>query len=285
MKKFLIFLLLICLIIPQFVACDQNEENPNDLPPSEGNEPSEGGEPNAGDKPSEGGEPSEALTLRVGTYNIKNGGKGVSYKMSVLAEDIISCNLDIVGLQEVDINTTRSGKINGLKLLAEAAGYEYYSFAKAINYQGGQYGTAVLSRYPISSFEVTSLAVTDGMEKRSVGHAVIDVNGKSIDFYNTHLSYEDKDVRSSQFTKLSEMVKNSTTFILTADFNTSEDSDFAKFENSIRVNNKEFMTYSNKSPIDDIILCNKWSVISKEMKNIGSHSDHNLFWAEIKYEG
>ncbi|MBE6609409.1 MAG: hypothetical protein E7634_01930 [Ruminococcaceae bacterium] len=226
----------------------------------------------------------EKLTLRIGTYNIKNGGN-VDHDMSVIAQDIISCDLDIVGLQEVDMKTKRCGGIDTLKLLAEAAGYEYYEFTKAIDYQGGEYGTAIMSRYPITSFEVKKLPTNEGMEGRALGHAVIDVNGKSIDFFNTHLSYEDKDVIKKQFKQLHYNVKDSVTFIITADFNTSADSNFELIKNSVRANNKEFNTYSNKSAIDDIVLYNKWTVVDKGMMDIQGHSDHSLFWAEIQYKG
>lgn len=253
MKKILALLLALLLLVPCLASC-------------------------------KGEEPDE-LTLRVGTFNIKNGGKGVSYDMSVLANDIKACDLDVVGLQEVDVKTKRSGYIDALKLLAEAAGYQYYEFAKAIDYQSGEYGTAILSRYPIVSFEVTPLFVGAEMEGRSVGHAVIDVNGKNIDFFNTHLTVEDKNVRSSQFETLNEMVQGSATFIITADFNTEQESDFLKIKNSIRANNLQFKTFSGKSAIDDIILFNKWTVLDKGMKDIGTHSDHHLLWAEIKYDG
>ena len=87
------------------------------------------------------------------------------------------------------MNSTVGGR-NTLKILAEKAGYEYYYFCKAIDYQGGEYGTAIMSKYPIKSFEVIPLYGEDGIERRAMGHAVIDVNGTEIDYINTHLSYE-----------------------------------------------------------------------------------------------
>ena len=224
----------------------------------------------------------EKLTLRVGTYNIKNG-QMVSHDMSVLADDIISLNLDIVSLQEVDVNTDRCGNIDTLKLLAEAAGYEYYEFAKAIDRPGGEYGNGIMSRYPITSFEVLKLPTDADAEARSVGHAVIDVNGKSIDFFSTHLAHGNAEVRTKQFKQLYWYVKNSNTFIIAADFNTSKDSDFEQIKDSIRANNKEFLTAN--SPIDDIVLYKSWTIIDKGMLESNGHSDHNLFWTEIQYNG
>ena len=52
----------------------------------------------------------EIIALRVGTYNIQNGqNPGVAHDFSVIAQDILGAGLDIVGLQEVDKNTTRNG--------------------------------------------------------------------------------------------------------------------------------------------------------------------------------
>ena len=53
------------------------------------------------------GTKSNKVTLRVGTFNIQNGG-GVGHDFSVLAQDILDQKLDVVGLQEVDMFTSRN---------------------------------------------------------------------------------------------------------------------------------------------------------------------------------
>lgn len=259
MKRYLLLILAVCAAFSIFTSCNKPQSGPDDAEPD-----------------------GESLTLRVGTYNIKNGA-GVGYDMSVLASDITACNLDVVGLQEVDINTKRSGYKNTLKLLADAAGYPYYKFARAIDFQGGEYGTAILSRYPITSFEVITLTTDADMEARSLGHAVIDVNGVSIDFFNTHLSFENTEIRIKQFEEIYEKTKTSKAFIITADFNTAVNSEFAYIRDSFRANDNTYNTFSNKSAIDDIVLSRQWTVTDKGMADIKTHSDHSLFWAEIKY--
>ncbi len=52
------------------------------------------------------------------------------------------------------MNCERLGYIDETKEISELAGYEYYAFSKAISLGDGEYGTAILSRYPIESFEV-----------------------------------------------------------------------------------------------------------------------------------
>ena len=88
----------------------------------------------------------EIIALRVGTYNIQNGqNPGVAHDFSVLAQDILGAGLDIVGLQEVDKNTTRNGGQDTMAILAQETGY-YSGYSRAIDLQGGEYGTGILSK-------------------------------------------------------------------------------------------------------------------------------------------
>jgi endonuclease/exonuclease/phosphatase family metal-dependent hydrolase len=220
----------------------------------------------------------------VGSYNIMRGGQ-VGLDMSVLAKDIKALSLDVVGLQEVDVRTLRVGGRDTLAELAESAGYEHYFFCKAIDYQGGGYGTAILSHYPIKSFEIIPLYTWDGMEGRAVGHAVLDVNGTEVDYYNTHLSYEEESVQQKQFLELNELVKDKTCFVITADFNTDEDRFYDRIEHSIRANHRKYNTFpGSSSAIDDIVLSYGWSVVAIG-REVSSHSDHYLLWAEIRLDG
>lgn len=227
---------------------------------------------------------TKGLKLRVGSYNIKHGDM-VGLDMSVLANDIKALDLDIVGLQEVDVSTARVGGRDTLKELAQSAGYEHYYFCKAIDFQGGGYGTAILSHYPIKSFDTVQLYTDSGMEGRAIGHAVLDVNGVEVDYYNTHLSYEDVGVIKKQFEQINEMVKGKKTFIVTADFNTSASVYFSAIENSVRVNHGQYFTFpGNMSAIDDIVVSLGWGV-SDSGYQVSGHSDHYMLWAELCYDG
>ncbi len=224
------------------------------------------------------------LTLRVGSYNIKNGGD-VNHDMSIIAADIKALDLDIVGLQEVDVGTSRAKGLDILKLLAEATGYEYYQFAKAINFQGGGYGTAILSRYPIVNYETIALETASGYEARAFGHARIEVNGVEIDFFNTHLSYEKRELRDVQFAQLAEHTNSCRGYIVTGDFNTENMTEFKVFDDAEFVNEGKYPTYpSSSTAIDNIVVESGWKIVDSGMVATG-HSDHNLLWAEIHYEG
>ncbi|WP_373046008.1 endonuclease/exonuclease/phosphatase family protein [Vulgatibacter sp.] len=91
--------------------------------------------------------------MRVATYNIKHGGlKGPEAIAGVLS----AIDADLVGLQEVDVGVRRSGGIDEAELLARLAGREV-AFGAAFPYEGGHYGVALLSRWPIRSVETLQL--------------------------------------------------------------------------------------------------------------------------------
>lgn len=222
------------------------------------------------------------LTLRVGSYNIHHG-SDVGLDMTIIARDITELELDVVGFQEIDFKTTRTGGIDTMKELSEASGYEYYSFARAIDYKGGQYGTGILSRYPIESFEVISLAGLGG-EDRSVGHAVLNINGVKLDFFNTHLDYELLSRRSTQIERIAPYLAECEAYIVTGDFNTADIGEFAVWDGAGFVNNNTYATFPKSGKaIDNIIFSPDWSVVKSGMGPQG-HSDHRLLWAELSFK-
>lgn len=225
------------------------------------------------------------VMLRVASYNIRHGAD-VNMNMQTLADDMTGLNIDVVGLQEVDINASRSGNIDTMKLLSQASGMAYYAFAKGIPLGAGEYGTGILSRWPIVSFEVTPLA-SGTAEQRSIGHAVLDVNGTQVHFFNTHLSYEKKELRTAQFAQIAEMLPKDEPWVLTGDFNTDDFTEFAVLGDSTllnRADNRMASFYSSGSAIDNIVLSTGWTVIDDGMLEV-KHSDHYMIWCDVQLEG
>ncbi|WP_257453779.1 DUF4082 domain-containing protein [Archangium lipolyticum] len=96
------------------------------------------------------GESTQALTpgggLRFMTYNIKHGELS---GLESIASVINAQAPDLVVLQEVDVLTNRSGKVDQPARLGALTGM-YSAFQPSLlSYDGGQYGLALLSRYPI----------------------------------------------------------------------------------------------------------------------------------------
>lgn len=95
---------------------------------------------------------SERSTLRILSYNIRNGmGIDDHTDYDRTAEVINRVNPDVVAVQEVDSVTGRSGQTDVLRVLAGKTRL-HPVFAPAISYDGGKYGIGILSKEkPVSS--------------------------------------------------------------------------------------------------------------------------------------
>ncbi len=93
--------------------------------------------------------PPEVKPLRVLSYNIHHGA-GVDRKLDLerIAGILKRSGADLIALQEVDRVVQRTGKVDQLQELARLTGM-HPAFARFMDYGGGKYGLAILSRYPI----------------------------------------------------------------------------------------------------------------------------------------
>ena len=73
-----------------------------------------------------------------------------------IADLIQNEKADVIALQEVDRYRWRSGYVDQAKELAELLGMDM-RFAPSLIYTAGQYGNAILSRYPIEDSSYTLL--------------------------------------------------------------------------------------------------------------------------------
>ncbi|HUG27420.1 MAG TPA: endonuclease/exonuclease/phosphatase family protein, partial [Gemmatimonadales bacterium] len=93
--------------------------------------------------------PPDPVTLRVVSYNIRHGrGMDGEVNLERTAAVLRQLTPDIVALQEVDNRVTRSGGEDQAAVLGGLLGMEH-AFGSFMDYQGGQYGMAILSRHPI----------------------------------------------------------------------------------------------------------------------------------------
>ena len=192
--------------------------------------------------------------LRICTYNILHG-QMTGGDEGLIGRALADLDADIVGLQEVDVNTARVEGRDVLSLVAAAGGYPYYAFAKAIPLGGGEYGTAILSRFPITSFSVTPLPGMEGCEDRSIGHAVIDLDGEALDVFNTHLAYESNDLRRIQLRVIAPMLEQVGKFVLMGDFNLEDVEELAVFKGARTLNERAYPTYYPSGwAIDHIVI-------------------------------
>ena len=138
--------------------------------------------------------PPKGQSLRVMTYNIY-GARATSpanaADLDAIAEVIRRQNPDFVTLNEVDVFTNRTGKdVHQARDLAEKLGMEWH-FSKAIDRDGGKYGDAVLSKYPIlekRSYRLPCAAEQPG-EDRSLCVIRVQIDGKDLYVASTHLDH------------------------------------------------------------------------------------------------
>ncbi len=223
--------------------------------------------------------------LKIVSYNIRHG-EDAGFDMSLLADCIKSVDGDIVGIQEMDMCADRSGGRNQLEELKAALGFEYGYFLDCIGIKGGKYGTAVVSKYPITDIRIYPLTLYKGGEDRKLGVYTVDVDGTSLTFANTHLDFVCREAIETQMLELNEHLKTCEPLVLTGDFNTDDMTLFRKIENVEYVMNEEtaIVTFpANGETIDNIIYRGNIRV-----ENFGtvqnSHSDHYMLWAQLVLE-
>lgn len=128
--------------------------------------------------------------LRVMSYNIHVGvGMDKRQDLGRIAEVIRRHRADVVGLQEVDRGVERTGRVDEIKELARLTGMDY-AFAHNLDYQGGQYGVAVLSRFPILAIDHRRYANRRERERRGFIRVEVEVAGRRLNFVTTHLDYQ-----------------------------------------------------------------------------------------------
>lgn len=174
---------------------------------------------------------SSESELKIMSYNIHIGNppsKPGIIDMEAIIKTIKAENPDIVSLQEVDVNTARSGKINQAEIIARKLGMNFF-FAKSIDHDGGDYGVCILSRFPVSETKIhhlTTLAGTKG-EPRVMATARIQLkNGKYIRFGATHLDHlKDPSNREAQIEEINKIGTDETLpFIIAGDLNAETES-------------------------------------------------------------
>lgn len=90
--------------------------------------------------------------IKLASFNIRAGmGMDGIFNIERVTKKISSIPADFIALQEVDNGLSRSQRLDEAKIFAEATSM-HYEFAKAIDFDGGEYGIALLSKSkPIST--------------------------------------------------------------------------------------------------------------------------------------
>jgi endonuclease/exonuclease/phosphatase family metal-dependent hydrolase len=164
--------------------------------------------------------------LCVMTYNIHHGA-GVDGKLDLhrIGELIKENDPDLVALQEVDVGTERIGGLHTMEYLARELSM-FMAFGKNLEFQGGEYGNGILSKYPLHSIENFHIPPYDSGEQRGILKVVIDYKGQKLAFWNTHFDHREDDTERRESVRLIQTMIQQTDIpvILAGDFNDTPES-------------------------------------------------------------
>lgn len=188
-------------------------------------------------------ESKSGKVLRVMSYNIHHCNPPSKEKEGVIdvnaiANVIAQQKPDLVALQEVDVNTKRSGNINQAVLLATKLKMNFY-FGKAIDHDGGDYGIAILSRFPLSAQQTFRLPKNNDAKAEQRVVAIVNAEiakGVFIRFASTHFDAqrpeENRILQAAAINRL--IAKETLPLILAGDLNADPGSE------SIRIFDSNF---------------------------------------------
>ncbi len=150
---------------------------------------------------------SKATVVKVLTFNILHGATmNHDFDLDKLAQVIIESNADLVALQEVDFKTKRARNLDLVTELAYRCKMQGL-FGKAMNYDGGEYGEGILSKYSFHKTINHALPHLPNNEPRAALEAIIILpSNDTISFVATHLDHlqEDTDrlLQTSEINKI-----------------------------------------------------------------------------------
>jgi len=136
---------------------------------------------------------TKSTTLRVMTYNIHHA-EGLDGQVDLLriAQLIQRERADMVALQEVDKGVARTARRDFPAELAALIGMTCV-FSNNFSFQGGEYGNAVLTRFPVLRVTNTPYQMLRASEQRGLMQLVLDIHGRELVFMNTHIDYRPDD--------------------------------------------------------------------------------------------
>jgi endonuclease/exonuclease/phosphatase family metal-dependent hydrolase len=150
----------------------------------------------------------EQTRLTFVTFNIHSAREhDGSVHLAAIASELARWRADVILLQEVDRGRLWSGRIDMPALLADRLGMAWTFGANVRRSATNQYGTAILSRYPIESSSNLPLPAPPGTQQRGLLRATIDVGGTRMSVYVTHLENSSPDARVQQIDAIAPVLR------------------------------------------------------------------------------
>jgi len=235
-------------------------------------------------------------TIRVMSFNILHGATVKNdFNLDTIAGVINAYNPDLVALQEVDFKTNRAKRMD-LATELEQRTKMASLFARAMPYDDGEYGEAVLSHYTFVHTENIPLPHLPSSEPRAALKTVVETNnGNRIAFVGTHLDHLENDTdRKMQARALVGVLKDMhMPTLLVGDLNDTPQSKtlgileevFSKPKNTEALNNT-WPAHDPRICIDHILFDRKhhWEVVEYEVLCENYASDHCIVYATLVFK-
>lgn len=216
--------------------------------------------------------------FREGVYTDEN--------LRLLADYIRQSNADVVCLQEVDRGAARSERVDMTARLAELSRLRHHYFIKIRDFQGGEYGTAILSRFPITEAATIHYSVNIATQGTSCGYAVLMVEGTPVTVFNTHLSIENEPSNTETLCCLADVLTahkqaGKGGFLCCGDFNTSPEK-VARYIPWVSLAHRGLTTFADRS-IDHILYTAPYSVSNTRTLDTQSDrtTDHYMVLTDV----
>ncbi len=257
-----------------------------------------GGPVPAGSEPQGEEDAREPNQLRVLNYNIRHGrGMDDEIDLERIAGVINAVNPDLVALQEVDVGVRRSGEVDQVEELARLTNM-HGVFGKHRDFGGGDYGQALLARWPFESVEVIDLHGTTGESAdyrvAVAGHLPATERSPEILLVTMHLHHQAEEHRLLQVAELKRVLgaAEQETVILAGDLNARPGSETANkiLAEWVDTTGDDAMTFPADAPdrkIDYILFPkgHPWRVLHSEVVDEPMASDHRPVLVDLEWTG
>lgn len=162
-------------------------------------------------------------------------------KLAKFAQEVLEAQPDVILLQEIDFDSSRSHNIDQARYIAEKANYPYVAEAVSWdanyipfpywpitrNFGGMKSGGAIISKYPILDHKVTLLEKPMSQPwwynlfylHRYIQQVTIQLGDKPYKFVNVHLEAFDKKNREDQVKQILAIIEKEKIDVIAGDFN------------------------------------------------------------------
>ena len=232
--------------------------------------------------------------IKIASYNIR---AGLDSSIESIANAIVELGADVIEIQEIDESNVRNS-YSQTDLLKKLAKFDYSYFCDATPYKKGQYGHAILSKYPLKDPITIKLPKRRDKEDRVMCLTRIELdNKKNILIAGAHFGLNDNTEQIQYAMNTLQSWIKQEQIILLGDFNTTPDGHnyelLTQYYHEFMPPESMYDTFPTPFPskrIDYILTSKEYSVCGIKPKDVFrsavnfSHlSDHYPLMIEIPY--